>query len=430
MRTRVLGMFLALAAAPALAGCGGSEAPANPGGGGGAAGGGPAPLGPKTLGKKMPEFTPSGMKEEYRKYQDIKSAIRNSKAKEEQAEAKKNLADFLAEFPGKWSAIEVPAPEAFMYAVVLQECKLYPQAIDQVRRWIEVAPDDSVNFVHAHNCLITCLAQSGTFDEAADVLAKNLETTYKNRDGDRKVMEETIAMAMMKAGQLERAADHFEKNATIGFGDQESAIYAVDCWLRLGRIDEAVRIANRAGDVIKEGRAGERMKALKQQVELVGRPAPGFEAAKWWKGSGGPVTPDMIKGRVTVVFVWNMKSAWNEFFFMRLNKLVKELAERDVQFVGISRLFRFDATVMGTRKDMTDEEELERYDMWVAQYGVIYPLAVGGYEDESLVNAWAAHVVPSYIVVGKDGKVSYVRTGKEEEHFAILKEMIEKALKQ
>jgi len=77
---------------------------------------------------------------------------------------------------------------------------------------------------------------------------------------------------------------------------------------------------------------------------------------------------------------------------------------------------------------MSDDEELAFYDRWGEQYGVTYPLAVGAYGDPALIDAWVAHVVPCIVIVGKDGVVTYVRTGKEEEHFAILKEMVEQAL--
>ena len=418
---------LAIAAALSLAACGDDPPPKPAGAGGGA--GTSSTLGTKTLGRKMPEFTPSGMKEESAKFRDIKAKVKSSRVVEEKAAAQKELDEFVANFPAAWASREVPAPEALMYASILQECKQYPQAVTQVKRWIEVAPDDNINWTNAHSLLITCLAQAGEYDAAEAELKAVYDTAYKNRDADRKGVEETIAVAMYKAGKLEMAARHFEVLATTGFGDQESGIYAVDCWLRLGKPDEARRVAERAADFIKEGKAAERMKQLKAQVAMVGKPAPGFTTAKWWKGSGGPITADNLKGKVTVVFSWNMQKQWNKWFFERLHALANNYQGGDFQLVGVSRLAKFDATKMATRADMSEEDELNLYDMWCAQYGVTYPLAVGGYNEDALIDAWAAHVVPSYSVIGKDGTVVYIRSGKEEEHFAILKEMVDRAMK-
>jgi tetratricopeptide (TPR) repeat protein len=417
--------LIPVAAVLALAACGDSK-PTNAQG---APGGPPGPAAPKKLGKKMPEFTPSGMKDDFKKWQELDGAVRNSKKEDEQTAATKALEDFLKEFPGRWEGKEVPAPEAFMYAHLLQKCKMYPQAINQVKRWIDVAPDDSVNYPNAYLALITCLALTGDYSGAESTLKEASETILKGRDLDRRGAEEAIANAMLMAGQLEPAANHFETLATTGFGDVDDAVLGVDCWLRLGRVDEALRFATRSSDFIKEGRAADRAKQLLKQVSIVGKPAAGFGGAKWWQGTGGPVTAENLKGKVTVVFTWNMKSNLNKWFFERLNLLIKDYADKPFQVVGISRLANFDPINMCTKKDMTEEDELKFYEMWCQQYGITYPLAVGAKDDDALVDAWAGYVVPYFVVVGKDGVVSYMRTGKSPEHYAALREMVDKALK-
>jgi hypothetical protein len=99
-----------------------------------------------------------------------------------------------------------------------------------------------------------------------------------------------------------------------------------------------------------------------------------------------------------------------------------------MQLVGVSRLARFDAINMGTKKEMTDEEELKFYEMWTQQYGITYPLAVDGYESEALIGAWEATVVPFFVVVGKDGNVFGVASGKDEERIAAVRDLVEQAL--
>ena len=88
---------LALAAGLALAACGGSDAkPGAPGGNGPAAQAGPV------LGKKLPKYTPSGMKDDYNRYKDLEKSVKDSKKLDEQAAAKKAMEDFLKDFPARW----------------------------------------------------------------------------------------------------------------------------------------------------------------------------------------------------------------------------------------------------------------------------------------------------------------------------------------
>jgi hypothetical protein len=215
---------------------------------------------------------------------------------------------------------------------------------------------------------------------------------------------------------------------TANMGDLESAQYAMELAQRLGKPQEAARIAQKAADFFTEGRSATRAKQLHQSAQLLGKPAPGFGMAKWWQGVGGPVTPEMLKNRVTVVFSWNMQSAWNKFYFERLNAMLKETAEKGVQLVGISRLARFDALKMGTRKELTDEDELKFYEMWTQQYNVTYPLAVDGFESEALMHAWGAYTVPFFAVVGKDGNIAAIGFGKDEDRFVALRHLVDLAL--
>jgi hypothetical protein len=316
-----------------------------------------------------------------------------------------------------------------MYATLLQKCKLHPMAVAQVRRWIDVAPEDSVNYANAHLCLITSLALSGEFSAAKAELDKVKETAFKGRDNDRRAAEESIAQALVKASQVEQAAAFYEELATAGVGDVNNAVLCVECYLRVGKPGDALRVATRVVELTgKEGRQAERAAQLLKQVSLVGKPAPSFAAVKWWKGSGGPVTEESFKGKVTLVYCWNMKSNLISWFEQRLVKVVTELNSPNLNIIGLSRLARFDPTKMATKSEMTDEEELNFYELWAQQHGITYPLAVGGYNEDALIDAWAAYSVPYYVLVGKDGNVFYIGFGKDEERFNILKGILEKAL--
>ena len=390
----------------------------------------PTPPEPATATRTMPEYTPSGIKDDFKRLREHKQAVKDAKEKPEQEQkaAKDALETLRSAVVLKWGDREVPAPEAHYWANILHEAGKPAEAVVQCRRWLEVAPEDNVNFVGTTTLLITSLAASGDYEGARAALEAAADTTYRDKAQARADVLTTIAMLMLRKGELETALETLEACMTIHEGDVECAILAVETAQRLGRPAEAVRIAHKAVEFFREGPTAVRARALLEAAILVGRPAPGFAGAKWWKGAGGPVKDADLSGRVTVVISWNMKSAWNRPFFERLNAFLAATRDRGVGLVGISRLARFDPTVMETQEDLTDEQELVFYDMWKQQYGVTWPLAVYPYRDQRMLADWAAHVVPLWIVIGKDGKIAAVSAGKDDERIAVMREFVEREL--
>lgn len=421
-------LCLALATPLLLAACGGdSPSPSGPGGGGGGDGGKPV-----ALGHQMPEYTPSGIKEDFKQWKEAKAAWSGARLEDEKTKLRQALDQLTTDLIAKWENREppVPAPEALYLATFLKEAHKHPEAVAQYRKYLSVADPTSGNFLNSTTALIGCLAETGDFDGAMAELKKSADTTYKDKDMDRMQAETSVALCMMNTGQVERAAAVFENLMTLGVGDPESALYAVDCYQRMGRNDEALRVAQKAADFYKEGRQADRMKVLLASASMLGRPSPDFSGARGWSGVGGPVTREMMQGKVVVVYSWNMQAQWMKWFYQRIGALNEEYAPKGVLFVGISRFAHFDANKMVTKADMTEEEELTFYDAWTREYKVTWPLAVGPFGDEGapFMDAWAGSIIPAITVVGKDGKVFYVRTGKNPEHMAALKEMIEKAV--
>jgi hypothetical protein len=239
----------------------------------------------------------------------------------------------------------------------------------------------------------------------------------------------SLSRIALVRGDLERALRLLEASAFASGVDLGSLLLATETAQRLGRPEEAVRIARRASEVILPvGHEGERVKGLVAALAMIGKPAPGFDGVSWWKGVGGPVSREDLRGRVTVLYSWNMQSAWNRFLFKRVAELDRDYRKRGVRVIGISRLARFDPIRMETREELTDEDELVFLDMWKQQYQVTWPLAVCPYKSDVLEREWAVTVVPQWIVVGKDGNVFAVMSGKDEERIDALRHLVDLAL--
>ncbi len=431
MRRPLAPLALALLATLPLTACGGGDSGTAPASGGGAAAGGEAkPDAPEV--PAMPKYEPSGIKEDYGRIKEAKQGVSTARKKDEKAAAEAALEKLTKETADKWAAKAPPAQECHYLAFIMEEAGRFPDALAAAKKYLDIATGttSTMNIPHMTNMVIRCLAATGSLDEAEAEILKAEKTAFDGKPDVQQQATLFVATAAEKAGKLEQAARLYERSMTLGSGDPESASLATDCWQRLGKPAEAVRVAKLAAEGFPDEKTKKRMRHLVAACELVGKPAPGFDGARHWKGGGGPVTRDALKGGVTVVFAWNMamKPDRTKKLFENLNALQGDYSERGISLVGISRLAKFDPAQGGTVADMTEEQELAFYDTWERSYGTQCAYAIGGLDDDALVDAWAAHLVPALIVVGKDGNVAYTRTGFEAEHFATVRQAIDKAL--
>ncbi len=417
---------LALVASVALPGCGGGKKPAEAK---------PETEAPKKVEaqkptKTMPKFDKSGIVDDLKKLRARREEVKHG-TREEKEKAQAELDTLLKEVEARWATKPVPDPEGYYLAMVQTEfLGKHAEAVTSLKRYLAVVPENSDNFGNAHGLLVRALLASGDLDGAEAALRTARAGPLGARPGDLQQGELALAGGLEKAGRLEAAARHFTAAFETGTADPEAAVFATDCLQRAGKPAEAVALARKALEVLKGSQSSEeRMKVRVAACLLVGKEAPGFAGARYWKGTGGPVADAALQGKVTLVFGWKtefspgLMKGWST----RLRKLADDYEDR-VQCVGVSRLQRFDPRIGQFNKDLTVEEELDFYDGYERQYNLRFPLAVGGLGETTLVDAWCASVVPSFAVVGKDGRVAYTRTGFNDDHFATVRAEIDKAL--
>jgi tetratricopeptide (TPR) repeat protein len=416
-RTR---LALALAASLVVAACGGdkkkSAKPKEDA----------APLEPAKPKKEMPAYEKSGILQDVRKWQDLRSARKEARKKEDKEAADAAVASFVEEAVARWTAKAPPDPEAYYLGILLDAAGKKREAAEATRRYLAVAPEDHVNYANATTLLIRVLGEAGDFDAAEAALAQARGGAYMGKSQDEIGAATSLAMALSPK-QPERAAKHFENLMSMGTGDPESAILGVECLLRTGKRDAAVAMAKKATEIFKEGRPVDRIKDLLAATSLVGETAAGrFAEAKHWRGSGSALTDADLQGKVTLVFGWKIDATWATSFFKEMNQLKADYDDKGVQFCGISRLAQFDPVEGGTKKDMTVDQELEFYDRMGREYGWDYPMAIGAIDNPALMHAWGAQATPSLTVVGKDGRIAYTRTGHKPEHVNTVREVLDR----
>lgn len=425
--SRALAALLALSLPAGLAACGDSGKKPAPGTAGSAPEKKKEPERPRLV---MPKYDKSGIFEDVRKLQAKREEVKSG-TREEKEKARGEMDALLKDMETKWATKPVPDPEAYLLAVVQHEFLKKPaDAVASCRRYLAIpAAVDDKNYANAQLLLLRALVASGDLDGAEVELARARTGGLGAQVSVLQQAELSTAQAMEKAGRFESAAKHYLAAFDSGTPDPESVVFAADCFQRAGKPAEAVAAGRKGQEALKGSPKEARMRYLVAACEMVGREAPGFAAAKHWKGSGGPVDLAAAKGKVVLVFGW--KTEFNEGLLKgwagRLRKLGDAYEDR-VQFVGISRLQKFDPRIGGYNKDLTQEEELDFYDAYERQYALRFPLAVGGLDDTSLMDAWCSVVVPSFVIVGKDGRVAYARTGFSDEHFDAVRAELDKAI--
>lgn len=378
--------------------------------------------------KEMPKDYPkSGIKEDYAKLKEAESAAKYAKKDAKEA-AEAALEALVKELVDKYSTKEVHGAECHYLALLMDKANRPGEAMAAAKRYVEVARGtDSKNFEGMVYLVLKSQAAMGDLDGAEIELSKAQTGDLASKSDLVGATAVFIAKAAEAKGDFAQAARMWEVAMVQGAGDPEAAIFGTDCLQRAGNMESAVRLAKKAVEGFASNpKNQDRMKDLLAAVELVGQDAPGFPGAKHWKGTGGPIDTAALKGTVTVIFSWNLQMRTAKQFFHNLNKVQGDYSDRGLQVVGISRIEKYDPIQDGTIADMTEETELAFYDTWEQQFGTRCAFAIAGHEDFTLVNAWAASRVPGLIVVGKNGKVAYTRTGYLEEHFDALRQMIDR----
>jgi hypothetical protein len=344
------------------------------------------------------------------------------------------IARWLAEVRARTPAAEVPISEGLIYAEALRLAGLSREAEAEDRRYLAWAPKESNERVMACWVLVLSLVEGGDADGAERELDAAPAKMPKSTSWPPRAMVRAVADGLAAAGRFERAALRY---ASLREGhplDVDDVARAAECWLRLGRSEEAGKLASEAVAALQKASSPktrellDRALLLSRQVALVGQPAPGFGPARWWKGAGGPVGDDALRGSLTVVAGWDMAGEARGSGLEGLDALSRDYGPKGVRVVGISRLARFNPCRKVADPDMTEEDELGFYDALARDRRISFPLAIGAYGDDSLLDSWGVTAAPLLLLVGKDGKIAYVRGGTSGPDLAALRAMIDRVL--
>jgi len=172
------------------------------------------------------------------------------------------------------------------------------------------------------------------------------------------------------------------------------------------------------------------IKEAQFRKDLIGRPAPPFDAERWVRG--GPLTLETLRGKVILLEFWTATRAASVASFPRLNALHEEFHDRGLEIVGVTRLSGATWNPATKRAELfahnpTIETEVALLEALTEHHQLRYPTFLvpaktGFYE------ACGVSLVPHSIVIDRQGKIRLTQRVPDEAGVRVIRETIEKLL--
>lgn len=160
------------------------------------------------------------------------------------------------------------------------------------------------------------------------------------------------------------------------------------------------------------------------QLELIGQNAPAIAPGTWLNGT--PKVLAAYRGRVVVLNFWAPWCVSSRQILPALVRLDKQYDEKDVLFIGLSRLYGKYSDDTGNKGAVEKEEEIELIKAFLERHLIGFPIVVND-EGQDAEN-YGVGSVPTLVVMDKKGAVAHVQVGSGCE--TVLKDKINQLLEE
>lgn len=266
---------------------------------------------------------------------------------------------------------------------------------------------------HAHAILVRAIAKTGKPVEAdAAFLAYRQE--FPKADGLAPT-QKAVGDAYLAAGRIEDAAERYRRAMALHprplrTGSAATVQAYCETLVALGHVLEAHAVAEKAASETPDGEAAARVRAVLRRADATGQP---FAASlpDLWLGATGP-TAEALRGKVVVwhFFAWWLPRGREEIDAWQ--NRAADLAARGILVLPVTRTAgydpeteKFDAGKVKTEEEAASIEKLLKERGWKGPFGVSV--------DGRMFAALRIRGVPTEIVVGRDGRVRFIRGGSE-----------------
>lgn len=325
-----------------------------------------------------------------------------------------------------WEGRDLPADASYYYGLLQRFAENHDKAVAAFEKFLRAAPQDD-NRKTGLYYVVDELIKVGRLDEA-EKYAAQLEQEFTDPEGAKyaRALESALAQEYMKAGNFEKSTAHNQKAFELGsyYAGEE---YVMGLWAQ-GKYDDARAAAAKLSDRADGQKDLERAAHFVSLAEKMGKPAPKLDVERWVNPED--FSTDRLAGKVVLVYFW---TTGNIRASQSTEKVVKPIYEKyggdDVAVIGLSQHDHFN--IVESKKDeaMGTEEEVQNLRNWV--FNIKTPWTLGLCANDDLRKAFGyAGIMPTFALIGKDGKYRFYRQGSDPAGFQQVDALVGKLIKE
>lgn len=201
------------------------------------------------------------------------------------------------------------------------------------------------------------------------------------------------------------------------------AMIEFELYSRAGKNAEAVKAAQAAAKDLGETTArGKNLLIQANQVAVLNTSAPAIAAEQQL---GAYTSLADLKGKVVLLDFFAHWCGPCIASFPEMAQLYKDLVDKGVAIVGVTRFYGFYQKENATKRDMPKDVELDKVKQFAGQYGLVWPII---YAPTSAYEDYGVTGIPHVVLIDKKGVVRKIRVGYDPDTWAAFRAEVEKLL--